>query len=148
MLRARYPIPDTRYPNRRRASRSTFTPLESVPAALFLEAKALPPGFISRKLRAWQDLTGFTLIELIVVIAIISAVSAATFLMFYGRRNADDLAGAKEQIAAILREAQSRSVSEDKGVLWGVHFANTTTTVFFLFLVFHGLQHGNYGSIL
>jgi prepilin-type N-terminal cleavage/methylation domain-containing protein len=70
----------------------------------------------------------FTLIELVIVIAIIAASSIVTLLMFYGRRNADDLAGAKEQVAAVLREAQSRSMSEDNNAPWGVHFANTTST--------------------
>jgi prepilin-type N-terminal cleavage/methylation domain-containing protein len=76
----------------------------------------------------------FTLIELVIVIAIIAAASIGTFLLFSGRRNATDLASTKEQIAAVLRQAQSRSVSRYQNVIWGVYFSNSTITAPFYVL--------------
>ena len=72
--------------------------------------------------------TGFTLIELLIVIALIAIIGLVLFLMLGGRRNEGDLTSTALQIAATLREAQSRSVAEDQNAAWGVHFSNATAT--------------------
>jgi prepilin-type N-terminal cleavage/methylation domain-containing protein len=78
----------------------------------------------------------FTLIELVIVVAIIAAVSMFTFLLFSGRRNAEDLTTVKQQIAAMVREAQSRSALEYQNVSWGVYFSNSTATAPFYALFY------------
>jgi type II secretory pathway pseudopilin PulG len=71
---------------------------------------------------------GFTLIELAVVMTIMILISIVGLASFVGRRNTSDLSDATKQIGAILREAQAHSTSDDGGVAWGVHLANTTNT--------------------
>jgi prepilin-type N-terminal cleavage/methylation domain-containing protein len=71
---------------------------------------------------------GFTLIELMISIAIIIILGAATFGVFSGSRNANDVTNAAKQMAAVLRQAQTQSVQDYQGAAWGVHFANPTGT--------------------
>ena len=71
---------------------------------------------------------GFTLVELIVVIALIIASGAVVFANLAGRRSTTDLTAATQQIGVLLRQAQSDAVEQESDVAWGVHFANPTGT--------------------
>lgn len=79
--------------------------------------------------------TGTTLVELMVVMAIIAAISLFGFLSLYGRKGATDLTSTTQQIASLLSEARSRSVSQSSSTSWGVHFGNPSggTPFFALF---------------
>jgi prepilin-type N-terminal cleavage/methylation domain-containing protein len=68
---------------------------------------------------------GFTLVEMLVVIALMAVISMAAFLSLYSARSHADLSGAAQQVTALLRQAQSRSASQVSNVSWGVHFDNT-----------------------
>jgi hypothetical protein len=63
-----------------------------------------------------------------VVVALMIIVSVITVVNLSGRRSTSDLNNTTQQITAILREAQSRSVSGQSGATWGVYLANTTAT--------------------
>lgn len=71
---------------------------------------------------------GFSLIEMVIVIAIIVILSVVTIVALSGKKNSNDLSSAVSQAVALLNEAQSRSVSQANDVSWGVHFANPTNT--------------------
>jgi prepilin-type N-terminal cleavage/methylation domain-containing protein len=71
---------------------------------------------------------GFTLIELIIVIAIICLVSVMTVVLVPRKKSSTDLTLTVAQVGALLREAQSRSVTDAQGVPWGVYFSNATKT--------------------
>lgn len=71
---------------------------------------------------------GTTLFEIIIAIGLIAAISAVIFLNLLKRKGAGELEAATRQIVALLREAQSRSVSQSDGAGWGVHFENSTST--------------------
>ena len=71
---------------------------------------------------------GFTLVELIVVIALIIASGAVVFANLAGKRSTTDLTAATQQIGVLLRQAQSDAVEQESDVAWGVHFANPTGT--------------------
>jgi prepilin-type N-terminal cleavage/methylation domain-containing protein len=79
---------------------------------------------------------GFTLIEILVVVAILSTVSLVTFLGFFGRKRATDLSSVNSQIVAVLHEAQNRSMTQYQGSAWGVHFESGTST-FSFYALFH-----------
>jgi len=79
---------------------------------------------------------GATLIELLIVISIIAVVSMVSLLNLLGRSAQTDLNNATEQIASLLREARSRSVSQASSTSWGVHFGNSTTTAPFYTLFY------------
>jgi prepilin-type N-terminal cleavage/methylation domain-containing protein len=84
---------------------------------------------------------GFTFAEMLVVVGIITLIAVVTFLNLSGRRGVTDLNNSKKQIGALLREAQSRSVSRDDDMRWGVHFENSTGTS-----PFYALFSGVYSS--
>ncbi len=85
---------------------------------------------------------GTTLAELLVVIGIIAILASVSFLSLFGTRSQNDLNGTSQEIAALLREARSRSVAQSSGNGWGVHFENSTTTSPFYALFFSA----TYGS--
>lgn len=80
--------------------------------------------------------SGFTLIELIITLGIFILLGGIVFINIAGRRSETDLFDTQEQIAAVLREAQSNSMAQKNGVAWGVHFDNSTTTAPFYILFF------------
>jgi prepilin-type N-terminal cleavage/methylation domain-containing protein len=83
---------------------------------------------------------GFTLVELLIVVAIIVILGVAVIVSLGGKKNTNDLSSAVSQMTALLNEAQSRSASQMNNVSWGVHFANATNTAPFyaLFSSFYG----------
>jgi len=72
--------------------------------------------------------TGFTLIELMVVITITVLLGIIGIASLTGKKSSNDLSTTVAQAAALIREAENRSMSENQGVSWGVHFANATNT--------------------
>jgi prepilin-type N-terminal cleavage/methylation domain-containing protein len=79
---------------------------------------------------------GFTLIELIVVVAIIVIVSAIGLVSLLGKRSSTDLTSTTAEAVAMLREAESRSMAQAQGVSWGVRFGNPTSTAPFYAIFF------------
>ncbi len=71
---------------------------------------------------------GFTLIEMLVALAIMILLSIVALLNLAGRRDITNLNDATVQAASILRTAQSHAMSQYKGSAWGVHFMNATNT--------------------
>jgi len=78
---------------------------------------------------------GYTLAELLIVIAIIVIVSLVSLTSFVNRRNQGQLSTTAATMAALLREAQSRSVAQASSTAWGVHFDNGAPPFFALFPV-------------
>lgn len=73
----------------------------------------------------------FTLIELIIVIGLIVVITAVTLPNLFGRKNVKDLTNTATQIATLLHQAQSASVSQKNGLSWGVLFQNKPGAPFF-----------------
>ena len=71
---------------------------------------------------------GFTLIELLVVIAMIAIITAVALPNLYNRKNVNDLKNTVAQIGTLLRQAQTDSMLQKNGALWGVRFQNATNT--------------------
>jgi prepilin-type N-terminal cleavage/methylation domain-containing protein len=74
---------------------------------------------------------GFSLIELLTVLGIIVFIFSVSFLALSSSRRKTDFDQTKIRIATLLSDAQSRSVNQDSGVSWGVHFENAVSGPFY-----------------
>lgn len=81
---------------------------------------------------------GYTLAELLIVIAVITILSLVSLAGFVNRRNNSQLDSTAASIVGLLREAQSRSVSQSGSASWGVRFDNGDKPFFALFSVPYG----------
>lgn len=97
-------------------------------------------GGIARK-ETSRWVRGFTLVETIIVIAIMAVIVAISLFSLLGYRNRANLDSTVRKVSALLREAQSRSVAQESGAAWGVHFENSTNT-----MPFYALFYDLYGS--
>jgi prepilin-type N-terminal cleavage/methylation domain-containing protein len=68
---------------------------------------------------------GVSLVELLLTIGIIAIISTVMLVNLLGRRNTTELNLAGQRITALLREAQSRAMSQASSTTWGVRFDNT-----------------------
>ena len=71
---------------------------------------------------------GFTLAELLLVMGIIGILSTTIILNGLGYRNRQLLDGAAQQMAASIRDAQNRAITQQDGLAWGIYFNNVSTT--------------------
>ncbi len=80
--------------------------------------------FLSLRSKIHTKLAAFTLIELLIVITITIILFGFGFFRIWDYQNRQSLDLTKQSIAMILRNAQDRSISQESGVRWGVHFEN------------------------
>lgn len=73
---------------------------------------------------------GFTLVELLVTVAILAAITAVGSINLFGYYIRQNLKLTAEEITALIRDAQSRTLvaqdgnADGQGDQWGVHFEN------------------------
>lgn len=72
----------------------------------------------------------FTMIELLVVVAIISILTGMTLFGFGGIANNNALTGAHRQVLSALEEARARALASSNDSAHGVHFSATALTLF------------------
>lgn len=70
---------------------------------------------------------GFTLIEFIIAVTIVAVLAAASIGAYFASHRKAVLNTTAEQIQQSLRLARQRSVSQQEGLGWGVHFENSTS---------------------
>ena len=74
-----------------------------------------------------HKILGFSLLELVIVIAIIAILSSIGFVKLTDYFIRNNLEKDAQKIAFTLKNARDRSMSQDRGLQWGVHFENPAT---------------------
>jgi len=81
--------------------------------------------------RHWSNVKclpkGFSLLELLIVIAIITIISSAGAGFYRGFSKDVELSSTAQVIAADLRQMQAKSMAGESALKWGVHFVNGNT---------------------
>ena len=87
--------------------------------------------------------SGFTLLEILIVLAIVGIVAGAARLLIVPQAGIyqQDLNSATIQVVSDLREAQSNAMAQDRDVNWGVYFSNVTSTA-----PFYALYYTSYST--
>jgi type II secretion system protein H len=73
---------------------------------------------------------GFSLIEILIVIAIIGLVMAIVLLSFNSLKSSQTLDKDAELVVQVLRQARSQTLASQNASSYGVHFASSTITLF------------------
>lgn len=70
----------------------------------------------------------FTLIELLIVISITVVLSVVGVINISSQAKKRLLESTTQEIVSYLRYAQQKSIAEEAGLIWGVHFENATSS--------------------
>jgi Tfp pilus assembly protein FimT len=77
-----------------------------------------------------QNDFGATIAEIIIVVAIVGVLASISSVSFYGFRSGQAIPNSVDEVASLLNEARSRTVSGNGGVQYGVHIQSTSTILF------------------
>lgn len=80
------------------------------------------------KLRIARDRRAFTLVEMLVVVAMTAIFATMGFVFMGSYRGSQDLKKSLDQMLASVQSTQKRSITQDNGSQWGVRFSNASTT--------------------
>jgi len=69
----------------------------------------------------------FTLIELVITLGILVLLSGVGFIFIANYKNNQSATSTGQEISIVLRNAQNRSLSQESGNRWGVHFVNPSS---------------------
>ena len=72
--------------------------------------------------------SGFTMIELMVVIAIVVSLSVTSFIAFSNVSSSKAVKNGLDEMEALITAARRKSISQENGARWGVRTENTTTS--------------------
>jgi|GEM_PF-250646 len=75
-------------------------------------------------------LTGFTLLEIVISIAILILIASAASVSFSNSRNVRELTTASQNVLSILRTTQSKTLAGEENSQWGVHIEQTQVILF------------------
>jgi len=70
---------------------------------------------------------GFSLLELVIVIAIFAILGTVGFVKLTDYFVRNNLEKDAQKIVFTLKNARDRSISQDRGLQWGVHFENSAS---------------------
>ncbi|MDP3769389.1 MAG: prepilin-type N-terminal cleavage/methylation domain-containing protein [Candidatus Sungbacteria bacterium] len=104
-----------------------FAPLENTPRlaterTFYIRARGL--------MSPASSLTGFTLIEVIIVIGLLAIFGSLALVSFQTSRATRELATSTQDILSALRLAQSKTLSGENNSVWGVHMSQSQVALF------------------
>jgi prepilin-type N-terminal cleavage/methylation domain-containing protein len=73
--------------------------------------------------------SGFSLIELLIVVGITIVITTAGYLVMSRRPATTELQAGTSTAVALVREAQQKALTNASSTRWGVRFNNTTSTM-------------------
>lgn len=76
---------------------------------------------------------GFSLIELVITLAIIVALAVVSLFGLAGYRGRQNISLSLDEVLAVVRDTQNRSITQEDGQQWGIRFNNTTTDIYEVF---------------
>ena len=82
---------------------------------------------------------GFTLVELLIIVAIISILFSVSILAFRNFQRESDLTDSAEEIINILRLAQNKTLASKEASKWGVYF--NLSAVPYQYTLFKGIDY-------
>jgi len=71
-----------------------------------------------------KKVAGFTLVEILIVIGITATISVVGIGFYANQQKSKLLETTAQEIASYLKYAQQKSISQEQGLQWGVHFEN------------------------
>lgn len=71
---------------------------------------------------------GFTLIEVLITIAIVTVVSAVGYVAFFKFRGSQAVELTMNELVSVIRETQKRAVTQQGGKQWGIRFSNANSS--------------------
>lgn len=80
---------------------------------------------------------GFTILEIMVVIAVIGILSVIGLVTFTSSRDTRQLTATAQNILGVLRSAQAKTLAGEGGTAWGVHLSDSR------FVLFQGVDFGS-----
>lgn len=83
---------------------------------------------------------GYSLLELILVMAILAVVAGAGAVFLFGQKTSTELEEEAKRIEGNLRSSQSKAMTLEQGASWGVHFNNVVSSSAF-YDIFWGLSY-------
>ena len=109
--------------------------LDEVLRMLNVFIKNSSPNFISHSsstrysLNSKFSLKGFSLLELLLVIGIMSIVATAISPFLFGGKTSIEVEEEAKKIASVLKIGQNKAMTMENASAWGVHFDNTTSSL-------------------
>ncbi len=91
-------------------------------------------------------MAGFSLIEVLLVVAIMGILAALGTSSYFGYLKNVEIDSVSREIVSVLREAQGRAMAGDSGKKWGVHFVNGDDDYYELFSTATDYSGGTAGA--
>lgn len=73
-----------------------------------------------------KNFRGFTLMEVLIVTALLIIISGGSFLTLVNYRRNQDIRLTAKNLVLFIKNAQARAISQDEGTEWGIRFQNTS----------------------
>lgn len=77
-----------------------------------------------------RERSAFTLIEILVVVAVSAVIATGGFVMFSGYQKNQNIKLTLSELTAIIRDTQKRSVTQENGKQWGIRLSNSASDSF------------------